>query len=218
MIVDPKGRPAKAGNGKSELVTAESPFAVIHRAAMGLASAQTKREKQARLRAILTHLAGFERAFLGVSTALGEAHRALVEATGGEIFTVRIDARKLPPGTSWRIVDEEGTPCVVVDSQNGKILREPKHVGALLCEIKLPDGTVRRIAPPSSEASPVDEATRPTEPAPPDDQACGHCAGEGVVGDRQRCDFCDGSGREPRDEEADLEEELDRRAEEDLEA
>lgn len=172
-------------------MTAESPFATVHRAAMTLAAAQTKREKQARLRAILTHLAGFERAFLGVSRALGEAHSALLVATGGEFFTVRIDGEKLPPGSSWRIVDEEGTPCTVVDSQNGKILREPKHVGELLVEVKLPDGTVRKVSP--NQPKP-DAATRPTDPAPPEPDACATCGGEGVVGDRQRCETCGGSG------------------------
>lgn len=155
MIVDPKGKPASSKpNGKSELVTAESPFASMHRAIVALASAQRRKEKQVRARACMTHLAAFERSFIGVSAALGEAHRALLEATGGEFLNVRLEQQKLPPGAGWRIVDQEGTPLPIVHAATGKVLALPSHVRPLVVEVRFADGTVKSVAPKTQPGEP----------------------------------------------------------------
>lgn len=188
MIVDPKGKPAAASakpNGTSKLVTAQSPFATFHRSILALAQAQGRRQHQQRVQACMSHLAGFERSLLGVSTALGEAHRTLLEVTGGQILTVNLRGSGLPPGAAWRVVDEEGTPLPILHPAQGKVLRLPAHVGSLKIDLRTPDGETHLVDPatqpetteagdldPAGDPSPevLDDATRDTEPPPTDEE------------------------------------------------
>ncbi len=140
---------SKKGNGASELLTGVapgSPFATMQNAIMALAAAQTKREKTQRVRAMFQLLKTFEASFVETARQLGCAERCLSEVTAGEFMTVAFKGR-LPSGTSVRVVDSNELEVPILDLARGRILKLPAHVEPLSVELKLADGTVRRITP-----------------------------------------------------------------------
>lgn len=134
------------GNGASELVTNESPFAQMHQAIIALASAQTKTEKQHRLTATMNYVKAFESSFFSAAQQLALAERMLLQLTGGEFMTMQFNSGA-PAGTKVRVIDANEVDVPILDLSRGRLLKLPVHVEPFKVELKMLDGEVRRLTP-----------------------------------------------------------------------